>query len=589
MYLKTIYSEPGGLFQRVEFHEGVNFIFGKKDALGDSKKSLNGIGKSTFLDLIDFCLLASFNKNHNPRLFEAKDLLADHKVVLEFENEGQTYQIKRSVDKPNIVEFGAPGNLSETTVKNLREVLGDMVFRRKQYPGVFHAKWWRPIISFYTKIQKHKKAQFLDPIKYIRESSIAELNQYHLYLLGLDNRVAVENYRILTNLKQKKPLITEIRKLLEEAYEIKSIKEAQNSINSLKREIEVLEQSTQKFVLAGQYKDAEQHANELTREIKELWFENHKDRKLIDSYQASFQLEDGLSRSEIAKVKRLYNELRVDLGIQIAKTLEQANAFRDQLRKSRKDFLEDEIGRLTRSIQERESRISTAEAERRKFFEFLNTKDAIRDLTEAFSALSEKRKVLGDLEAKLKTYDTLEYERLDLEAESKKLEIEVKKFIDLVRDTQISSLSQMFAEVYNAIYPTANDSLFTITDQFNTDAKLQIDIEFPAMMSKGRNQGRTLVYDLSVLFYAIENKLSGPRFLVHDGIFDGMDKAHLAHLYRFLETKKTTHRFQYILTLNEEGTLSDNFGPADEINPEKIAEEAILVLTPTKKLFRTDF
>ena len=85
-----------------------------------------------------------------------------------------------------------------------------------------------------------------------------------------------------------------------------------------------------------------------------------------------------------------------------------------------------------------------------------------------------------------------------------------------MRDTQISSLSQIFAEVYNAIYPTANDSL-TITDQFNTDAKLQIDIEFPAMMSKGRNQGRTLVYDLSVLFNAIENKLSGPRFLVHDG------------------------------------------------------------------------
>jgi len=48
-------------------------------------------------------------------------------------------------------------------------------------------------------------------------------------------------------------------------------------------------------------------------------------------------------------------------------------------------------------------------------------------------------------------------------------------------------------------------------------------------------------------------------------------------------------KFQYILALNEEGTLTANFGDSDLLNPDKIAAEAILVLTPNNKLFKTAY
>jgi len=62
MYLRKLTSEPRGLLHlyngqdEVNFVEGINFIFGKK-TLPDA--SLNSIGKSCLLDLIDFCLLQS--------------------------------------------------------------------------------------------------------------------------------------------------------------------------------------------------------------------------------------------------------------------------------------------------------------------------------------------------------------------------------------------------------------------------------------------------------------------------------------------------------------------------------------------------
>lgn len=68
-------------------------------------------------------------------------------------------------------------------------------------------------------------------------------------------------------------------------------------------------------------------------------------------------------------------------------------------------------------------------------------------------------------------------------------------------------------------------------------------------------------------------------------IFDGMDKSHLIELYKFVSNKVAEGKnFQYILTLNEEGHLTENFGEGELLDPEKIADEAIIVLSPQNLL-----
>jgi len=96
-----------------------------------------------------------------------------------------------------------------------------------------------------------------------------------------------------------------------------------------------------------------------------------------------------------------------------------------------------------------------------------------------------------------------------------------------------------------------------------------------------------LVYDIAVLLHTIKNNINCPRFLIHDGLFDGMDKAHFIELYHFIEnTLLQGIKFQYIITLNEEGTLNQNFGDFEKINTDKIEKEAITVLTPVKKFWK---
>lgn len=586
MFLSKLYAEPSGLFEPIEFIDGVNFIYGRKDSKDDPKKSLNGIGKSTLLDLLDFCLLASYQENHNPRLCLLGQRILMYTIVLEFEANNQIHIIRRNFEKPNEVEYGVPGKISKFSVNDAKAKLFELIFNPSSYCGVSTDKWFRNLMLFFLKIQKHKKSKFLDPIQYIKELSVAELNQLHFFLMRIDNSVIVENFGVQESLKRKQPALREVKSLVENNYRLTEIKEANNEINRLKREIESITVSMESFKLAEQYADAERDANGITEQIKALWHQNFSDREKIKGYGESCRPSQPVSKIKIGRLYAEYNQL---LGERAKKSLDDVIKFNKELSESREMFITQEIERLTGEITVREEKIKELEEVRAKLFAFLSTKGAINDLTEGYSVLNSKKARLADLEGKLRTYNSLQLEVLELEESDKKIAIKVKKFLDAIQSVEISKFSQIFNQVYNAIYPeTKEQSVFTINDKLSTDAKVEINVDFPDAFSKGKNQGRTLVYDLAVLFYGI--RLSMPHFLVHDGIFDGMDKAHFVALYTFLdEMKKSGCRFQYILTVNEEGTLSEYFGDADCVSAEKIEAEAIAIYSPSKKLLKFNF
>ena len=84
----------------------------------------------------------------------------------------------------------------------------------------------------------------------------------------------------------------------------------------------------------------------------------------------------------------------------------------------------------------------------------------------------------------------------------------------------------------------------------------------------------------------LSKKIQMPRFLLHDGIFDGMDKSQFVEIYHYIQNlQKEGIRFQYIVTMIEEGELKGNFGDTDDLTVEKISEEAIAVFTPSEKLW----
>jgi uncharacterized protein YydD (DUF2326 family) len=586
MYLKRFYSEPEGLFPAIEFKNGVNFIFAKKEKNTDTKKSLNGVGKTLLLDLIDYCLLSSESKLIKSA--KAHNDLKDASVVLEFELDDKDYIIKRSFAEPNKnILFGtkkAPSNYN--SIDDVKDIFCDLVFKNEKYSGRYSNKWFRRLISFFVKKQSTKSESFSDPIKYIKEASEAELIQYHLLFLNIGNTLFYQNYNLQSELKKKVPAIKEVKNLVQDTYGLPDISYAENEVDKLNVQVKKLEENIKQFKLAGQYEDVEKKSNELTAQIKELWFQNFSDRKKVESYQESFRLNDDLN---IRKVSAMYKDLNDLLAKNIEKTLKEAIEFRKSIVQSRKDFLKTEISDLVDATKKREVTIRELEDRRAELFKFLEAKDAIADLSEAYFELSKKRDELNDLSGKIKVYQVLNKEEADLKQEEAKLYAEIVSFIQKIQK-DLSEFRKEFFDVHNAIYVENKDrSNFTLAPNERKDSKINMDVSLPADLSKGKNQGRTLIYDLAVLFHGIRKNIRIPHFLVHDGIFDGMDKAHFVHLYEYLENLSKSIKFQYLITLNEEGTLSDSFGHSDKVTPEKIAEEAIITLTPIKKLLGKDW
>ena len=588
MFLKKIYSEPVGLFQEVEFRNGLNVIYGIKDE-NNPKNSLNSIGKSTFLDLIDFTLLASYQKNHNQRLFKAKSLMIGYDIVLEFEVNSIEYILKRNVEEPNSIEFGKlDEELAFYPIKDLKELLGKIIFEKPKYDGAFlSGKWFRNLITFYAKIQKFKKAKFLDPVKYIPELTEPELNVYHFFLLGLNNKIPNKIFENRVNQKGFSSTIMEVSRYVQEKYDLSDLKHAQIETNRLRLEIKKLTDAIEKFELGEQYEDAEKEANVLTEKIKNNLYQNFLDNDKLKAYQESFSLP---TKVNMRRINSMYNEISEELSIKIKKTLDEAVAFRKKLSNSRKEFLQSEIEKIQTNVKSRNEIIDRLEKERAKIFYFLSAQEAITDLTEAFYNLSEKRNKLGDLESNTKILFDLQKELNEINGELSKLS---SQSIDFLRDSQetIMKFSENFNSVYDEIYINKEEtSQLSIIGGTRKKSIMEIDISLPDMFGKGKNQGRTLVYDISILLYNIINTKNFPRFLIHDGIFDGVDKAHFISVCNFIEgIAKTGKKIQYIITINEEGTLSEKFGEGEQITPDFIEDNAILILSPSDKLFQVDF
>ena len=594
MYLKKFYTRPVKYFPDIKFKPGVNYIYGYRDKPQSKRKdSLNNLGKSTFLDMIDFTLGSDFSKDKNPRLFTAYELsyLKGLTAYLEFEVGKNTYTIRRSFDNAYTVELRTnKGKYKDLPLPDFRSALCDIIFARDNYSGFYSSDWLRRLLSFYITILKIKKKEYPDPFQYLEFTSDLALLQYHLYLLNIDNR-------LIYNLSIKVDEINEKRKLVNTAvnnfvavHQLKSVTDVENKIKQIKTEVDEIREKIKAYKLASSQKLNAEKANELTKQINKLSFNNFSHQKRIETYQES--LSNNLS-IRLGTVERIYNDYQALLGTKIKKELEDVVKFRKNLVASRKDFILEEIKKLNKEIESNEMSIEELDNQRAEIFRILSTASAVKNLADANALIVSKEKEASNLEGQIRTYTVYSKQVSDLQQEISKIESNIIELRESLRGIELE-FYKIFKSIYQELYPAkANTSFFSfsIDSRPKVKSKLKIDIlNDPEKYGKGKNRARTLIYNFAVLFYSINKGYNAPRFLIHDGIFDGVDKLQFVDVIKFVNKQSGRgNKFQYIVTLIEEGVLTDKLDPERVADHEKIIKEAILLLTPDKPLFKEHF
>lgn len=105
-------------FKPIEFRESsLNLIVATKHSKSASTSSRNGLGKSTFVNVIAFCLGLEIDTRRDLPLDELKDW----EWSLAFTNGKNDYEVSRGASKPETVRV--KGDLSGCPVTGMREAL----------------------------------------------------------------------------------------------------------------------------------------------------------------------------------------------------------------------------------------------------------------------------------------------------------------------------------------------------------------------------------------------------------------------------------------------------------------------------------
>lgn len=543
--LKKLYSEKG-LFNSVTFQPGINIIEG---VYTKSVKDLNGIGKSTLVRLINFALLSDSTAN---QFFNIKryEFLKGHSIILEFEADGKSHFIKRAFDEPTKPQFGTDiSSLQTYEESELKTILGNLFFGRNSYSGYFESIWFRSLIKFFIKDDvDHFERK--DPLNFIHKNKgLFEIYSYNLFLLDLPNKSVATFDELKWKMKELRNQRKRIISRLEEDAG-KKIEEINSEITQLDHKIKSFEKSINEYKFLETYKDVEKEliivSNEISSLLKKLMFLQRK----LNEYKKSYEFEVEVDKDQVAK---LYDEVKDVFGGIIKKNLDEVILFRKKLAENRELFLRDKELELKSEIDSIRSKISSLEEQRSALYKILDEKKALDSIKNTYLLLIEDKTKKERLLASISDVKQVDEDIYRKNNEITKTMSAISEEIHSVQE-KINKISSLFFEIVKETIHVDDirESVFDIRPQPNINSPLKISIDVPKSNALGKARFKILAYDLTAFLNIIESKRKLPHFLIHDGVFHGIDIKVLIRILNFIYSKYLQFpNFQYIITANE--------------------------------------
>jgi uncharacterized protein YydD (DUF2326 family) len=548
-------------FRPIVFEDGFNVILADRTKESTRQDTRNALGKSTLIEIIHFCLGANASPNRGLR----RPALAGWSFTLDLElAEGRATSVTRQTDAPGKIfldgDVGAlaldPEEQSAARDDGLRVARWNQILRRvtfglpEEMPTPKYQPTFRSLISYFAR---REPGGFISPFTHYRNQYEWDKQVNVAFLLELEWRHASE----WQELKDRRELIAQ----LERASAGGLLGEMLGSVGELEAERVQVREAAQSLrgQLAGfrvlpEYERIEEEANRLTEEIHSLSNANYRDRRSLGLYETSQVAE---LPPDIEAVTALYEEAGVQLAANIEKSLEDVAAFHVQILENRQHFLEDEIDRLQKAIDERRVRIEELTGERARLLSILADHGALSEYQRLQERLSEIEAQLRDIDARIARIRELEQMRLRLAEDFQDLQRRAVADYE-ARAPQREQAIALFAQNSQALYRTPGKLIINITPN-----GFQFDVEISGSGSHGVNNMKIFCFDLMLAQLWAKHE-QRPGFLIHDSpLYDGVDERQVALALERGARVCAQEGFQYIVTLNSdaipEGEFSDDF------------------------------
>lgn len=547
-------------FHPVEFTTGLNVVLAERTDASTQKDTRNGLGKSTLIDIIDFCLGARATKDKGL----IQESLADWTFTIDITLAGNRIKATRAIASPNHISIEGPtanwieqpdmdGETGERVLnwKRWNTLLGWALFGLPQSNDTFKYKpTYRSLISYFVR---RGPDAYNDPFRHFRQQKTWDIQLNTAYLLGLNWEFAAQ----WQNLKDQDDGI----RAIDHAIKTGALEGIMGTVGQLEAQRIQLEQEVKEsdaalasFKVHPQYESIQAEADRITAELHKLTNQNVVDRRRLSQYKESVSNENPPKQQALEK---LYEESGFVFPDSVRRTLSEAKLFHECIVANRRVFLETEIARLERDIRDRDVQIKQLTESRAVSLGILRTHGALQEMTKLQERNVMIKGQLDRVQSRIKEIKELKAKKRDIRVAKAELAKVAEQDFEQRREAW-SEAVRLFNDHSQALYRTPGKLVIDIGD---TGYKYQVEIERSG--SEGIGKMKVFCFDLMLL--QIAQKVSCRiDFLIHDSIlYDGVDSRQralaLERAYRVTEEAG----LQYICTLNSDmiprGDFSEDF------------------------------
>jgi uncharacterized protein YydD (DUF2326 family) len=508
-------------FKTLKFNTGLNIVSGIQLS-DEEKKTFNGIGKSLSLRMIHFMFGSSF-KTKDEKQFK-KYLTNYGEFKLDFTHKNMAYSIKKNFANP---EF----------------YINDQKITQKNYPAELSRIFLTPNTSIRFKSVFNCFARKFGGTEYSNVLTqqgrpYEDFNQKftNLYLLGVDTSLVKEKYEI-------KELISKS----EDALRAMSKYENEIKVNTkdIAVEIERLSNQQRTFVIAENFNELKDKADNLTKELNELRNEAYRYRLLLE--RKIFNLENSENISiDVEEVVAVFREAKFFFGENVTKRLKEAQDFHDRLVSSRNEKLKLEISEIEDKLKKVESIINEYGKKRDNLIKDLNNQGALEEYSSITERIKSLQKEKDEVEKYQKIIIGLKQEKADLNI--KNTTLQKKSLIYLAREKdKFDKIEDTFRSLVKEFYDSPGVS-FQIKE--TNDAKYLFDIDTFIPKEGSQGVGEVKIFCFDVLMFLCNQNLIG--FLAHDScIFSGMDPRQKSMIFKIVLRLIRDYDLQYLVNINQ--------------------------------------
>ncbi len=533
MKLSRLYSNKPGLFEPVEFVQGLNVVLAEIRLPENRNKDTHNLGKTLLGRLLDFVFLAK----RDPRFFLFKHLNIFQEFVffLEIELEDASFvTIRRGVEDATKISFkkhaASHQDLSilpitswdhqDVPFDRARDLLDGLLDWRSLKPWSF-----RKGLGYLLRSQDDFREVF-QLRKFMGAHS--DWKPFLALVLGFNAQLITQYYEKEKKLSEKH--VTEQTIKNELGGSIEDISKIEGILLLKQKDSEKKQKTLDAFDFRAQDKDRiKQLVDDIDERIAALNDEryslNLNRKKILAS------LEDDQILFNPDEAERLFKEAGILFTGQIKKDFQQLIAFNRAITEERQGYLQEERTEIEAKLKLVSSELNELGKKRSDMLSFLSDTDIISKYKKVSDEMVTIRAEIKSLERQRDFLHRLQELRTDIRGLTEELG-HLQTQIEANVERQNSDQESLFSAIrlfFSEIVEEVIDRKALLSVSPNKDGHLEFKAEIldESGNATSADLGYTyrkllcIAFDMAVLRAHIDDKF--PRFAYHDGVFESLD------------------------------------------------------------------